>query len=562
MTKTAIEYVVVLMLENRSFDHMMGTLPGVNGILASNGQPNPKYYNNATPADSTSAKYTAGEPAEYAIPAQDITKQGFGGPGHSFPDALVQMDAAAKTAADVSDPAPLDGFISNYLGELRMAGRASPSTAEASEPMTTFTSMQAPVIYQLASEFCICDQWYSEVPGPTQPNRLFVHAGTSTGLVHNVWNLPINSQTIYQELDKSGLDWAFFYFDLSDSNSFPVLKARTDRVLQFNAFYQQASAGTLPTYSFLCPQYADGKDGSRANSQHAPYDIRYGENLMADVYEALRNGPLWNKTLFVITYDEHGGYYDHLTPPGASSPDGLTSPTAYDKQQAQQDPNANGYLTKPNMQFNFNRLGLRVPAVLISPWIAKGTVDSTAYQHTSIFATLRDLFGIGSLTQRDAQAGSFISQLTKLNQPRTDAPAKLNRPPMPAADPSDMQLPLTERQKDLWPMLSLLDGHPDSGKVTKPAATRGQAYDYIQQRLQAHQQFHRARRRKAVYKITQANGKYAWQLHDEKGKPLATSTKTYASPQAAQADIEHLRDLAPFARQTTETTKSSSKRRS
>jgi phospholipase C len=329
------------------------------------------------------------------------------------------------------------------------------------------------------------------------------------------------------------------------------LKSRVDRIRKFDAFYQQASTGTLPAYSFLCPQYSDGNDGSRTNSQHPPYDVRYGEVLIADVYEALRASPAWNNTLLIVTYDEHGGYYDHVTPPiGAANPDGLDSPTAYDKQQAAKDPASSGYLIKPNMTFDFTRLGMRVPAVLISPWIAKGTVDSTQYQHTSIFATLRDLFGVGVLTKRDAQAKSFTANLTALKAPRTDAPAKLNRPALPTANPADMQKPVTDRQKELWPVLSQLDGHPDSGVVTTPPPTRAAAADYIQQRVAAHDKFHHQRRHSGVYHIQAgADGKYQWHLHDNNGHVLATSAVSYATPEHAQAAIERMRDLAPAARQ-------------
>ncbi len=559
-----IQHVVVLMMENRSFDHMLGTMPNVDGILGADGNPDPKYFNLANPADPTSKKYPAGSPGNYVIPTVDIAqKSGFGGPGHSFSDATTQLDASAQTSADVPDPAPLDGFVSGYIHELQTSvHRTNPTDAEITEPMTTFSAAQTPVISTLASQFCVCDNWYSEVPGPTEPNRLFVHAATSAGFVDNEWQAPISAQTVYQLLEQAGFDWAFFFVDLSDSDSFPALKSRTTRIFQLSAFAQQASAGTLPTYSFLCPQMNTGKDGSQPNSQHAPYDIRLGENLIADVYEALRNGPLWNNSLLIVTYDEHGGYFDHVSPPnGVSNPDRLTSPNAYVKQLAQNDPKNKGYLTKPNMQFDFTRLGLRVPTVLISPWIQKGTVDSTPYQHTSIMATLRDLFGIGSLTKRDAEAKSFAAQLRKLNAPRTDAPTKLNRPAMPPpASAADMQKPITDRQKDMWAMLSQLDGHPDSGKVTPPPPTRAAAAEYIQQRLQAHEQFHRLRRRKAFYEIHAAGkGKFGWRFHDDKGKVLATSTQSYASPMQAQSDIERMRDLAPFARQTSPASAKSAK---
>jgi len=176
-------------------------------------------------------------------------------------------------------------------------------------------------------------------------------------------------------------------------------------------------------------------------------------------------------------------------------------------------------------------------------------VDSTQYQHTSVFATLRDVFGIGALTKRDAQAKSFASVLS-LKMPRTDAPATLKRPAMPPPDPGHLAKPLTDRQADLWPILSHLDGHKDSGKVTTPPRTRAAAQKYIEERLAAHEQFHRMRRRKAVYQVTGRPGRYSWQLRGDDGVVLAKAPRTYPTRLAVEKVIGRLRDLAPHARQT------------
>jgi len=553
-----IEHVVVLMLENRSFDHMLGLMPGVDGLLGPDGKPNPRFVNHAEADDPKSKAYPAGPGAPYAIAPEDIDRKGFGGPSHSFPAASVQAygDKNGPSPAQLAAPAPLDGFIESYIRELSTdVHRSHPSEAEIRVPMASFEAGRLPVLWALAQEFCVCDRWFSEVPGPTQPNRLFVHAATSQGFTHNVWSHPFDVDTVYDELDKAGRDWAFFYFDLSDSNCFPRLKSRTDRVLQFDAFYEQAKGGRLPAYSFLCPRYA-GKQGEHPSSQHAPFDVRYGEALIADVYEALRNGPDWGSTLLVVTYDEHGGFYDHVPPPanGVKSPDGLSSPTESDRAEAQRSPKNAGYLLEPDYVFDFTRLGLRVPAVLVSPWLKKGRVDSTPYQHTSILATLRDLFGTGKLTKRDAQAKSFASLLGELDTPRADAPAKLARPPLPAtgekASAAAMAEPMTEPQRDLWPMLSQLDGHKDSGKVTKPPPTRAEAQKYLDERLAANERYHRERRRKAAYEVFRdGKGKYRFRLRGDDGEVLVASAAAYASKEEAEARIRKLRDLAACARQ-------------
>lgn len=552
-----IEHVVVLMLENRSFDHMLGLSKGRNGLLDVQGRPDARFFNLADPGDPGSKRYAAGPGAPFAIDPQDVNAQGFGGPGHSFPAANVQLyDAKDGPSADeAAAPAPLNGFVANYLSELRVQRPKQPTKATDAEievPMLAFEPARLPTINQLAQQFCVCDQWYSEVPGPTEPNRLFMHAATSQGFVHNVWSRAYDVPTIYDRLDDAGHDWAFYYFDLSDSNSFPRLKKQTDRILKFDAFFAAAKGGALPTYSFLCPRYADAADG-RANSQHAPYDVRYGEHLIADVYEALRASPLWEKTLLVVTYDEHGGFYDHVAPPtsGVSNPDGLTSPTADDKAAAAKSPARNGYLIQPSNSFDFSRLGLRVPTILVSPWIKKGAVDSTRYQHTSILATLHELFGTAPLTKRDAEAASFAARLADLAAPRTDAPTTLVRPALPAdAAPTAAVLaqPTSSTVKELWPSLTHLDGHPDSGTVPPVRKTRGAAAKYIAERVAAHNAFHRARRRTAAFEVTgDKQGRYRWSLKGDDGRTLCASTRDYPTRAAALADVARLRDVARSA---------------
>lgn len=151
--------------------------------------------------------------------------------------------------------------------------------------------------------------------------------------------------------------------------------------------------------------------------------MRFGDNLIADVYDALRsNEAVWMKSALIVTYDEHGGFYDHVAPPeGIANPDGINSPAPNDPAPASRKP-----------PFAFDRLGVRVPAIIASPWVARGKVDSTRYQHTSILATLRKMFGLRQpLTHREAQANSFEGLFTQLTAARTDTPLTLPRIPLP-----------------------------------------------------------------------------------------------------------------------------------
>lgn len=555
-----IEHVVVLMLENRSFDHMLGrmTNPKVNGIVDAQGKPNSAYFNEweETDADgkTTRVRDKVGSDAPFEVVIRD--KKGFEGPSHSFPSVTTQLYGSKQPSAQaLAAPAPLSGFILNYLNQLKgkKVGITDPTDEEARLPITSFKEDDLPVLWQLAEEFCVCDNWFAEVPGPTEPNRIFAHAATSLGLLFNPWgDMPIEARTIYQELEKAGRDWAFFYFDLSDSDNFPELKKRVERVLKFDEFWPKAKTGSLPSYSFLCPRYNDKPQGS-CNSQHPPYDVRGGENLIADVYEALRASPVWDRTLFIVTSDEHGGFYDHVAPPttGVSNPDpnGQNAPSDAVRQLANVNSHYS-YALGPEYVFDFQRLGLRVPAVIVSPWVPKGTVDSTRYQHTSIMATLRDLFGVGTLTKRDAEASSFAKALS-LAEPRTDTPVKLNRPPQPPpATEAEMKSRMTEPQTEMFSIVAHLDGHPDSGKEPPLPATREQAAEYIAERRAAHEQFHRERKRKAAYEVQrESDGRYTWQFRSDKGEVIARSAFDFASEAEAEVVISQLRDLASRARQ-------------
>src|SRR5262249_15016491 len=168
-------------------------------------------------------------------------------------------------------------------------------------------------------------------------------------------------------------------------------------------FFDDAKTGRLPAYSFIEPRYTDFLF-LKANDQHPPHDVALGEYLIADIYEAVRNSPQWEQSLLVILADEGGGIYDHLPPPRTVNPD-----------------------DKVSRSFDFTRLGTRVPAVLVSPYIPKRTIDSQVYDHTSLLATLEMRFGLPALTKRDAQANTFEGVLSNPG-PRTDAPSQLPRP--------------------------------------------------------------------------------------------------------------------------------------
>jgi phospholipase C len=259
-----------------------------------------------------------------------------------------------------------------------------------------------PVLSGLARGFAVCDYWFCSAPTETLPNRAFVNAGTSQGHMDDK-TTTYTCPSIYSLLSTNNISWTIYGYDdspLTRQDFTDITNADESHFGLFSDFQSAAAAGTLASYIFLEPSW----DAS-GNSQHPNYNVALGEQLIHDVYYALRNGPNWNQTLLIITYDEHGGCYDHVPPPqGAVPPDNSAGEDGFD----------------------FTRFGPRVPTVLASPLIAAGTVfrvpsGSMPLDHTSILKTLELRWGLPNLTARDAAAPDFSAVLT-LTTPRTDDP--------------------------------------------------------------------------------------------------------------------------------------------
>jgi kumamolisin len=414
-----IHCVVVLMLENRSFDHLFGTWPGVSGLAEG------PFSNRPNPAAAASAKgnaaIAAGQPALFTV------AQGQG-PSHSLDGTNVQLYTTTTVNAGAAlKPVNDRGFVQSYQSELAVDGFAG-AGVDLTPVMQAFKSGQLPGLSALAENFVLCDQWYAEVPGPTMPNRLYMHAATSVGWARNDWSLPLDSVTIYEQMQTSGRTWAVYYSDQNEVAQYSRINTqRANFKLYESGFAADAAAAKLAGYNFIIPRFAGSATDGPVTSMHAPQDVRPGDQLVADVYAALRNSPQWPQTLFIVTFDEHGGYFDHANPAPAVNPDGINSPA----------PGDNASFAP---LFAFDRLGLRVPTILASPYLAKGAVCSMPLQHTSILATVRKLFGIGSaLTKRDAAASTFEELFSAT--PRTDAPATLVSPTSARQAPSAARQP-------------------------------------------------------------------------------------------------------------------------
>lgn len=468
MPKSQIEHFVVLMLENRSFDHLFGFRSGVNGLKGNESN----LLDPTQPESDKNPGFVVSNGAPFAIHVGQ-------GPGHSLPQTNVQLFNSKNGPAQGQVAANL-GFVHSYSNELFADRVKNPTNDELAVVMESFAPSRLPALNMLADNFCVCDQWFSEVPGPTQANRLYLHAATSAGFAHNVWSNKFDQVTIYENLQDKGFTWSTYEFDQNEVRSFTRINQRTECFKHFDAFKADCQTGALANYSFIAPRFLNAKDGM-ANSQHAPDDVRYGDVLIADVYEALRsNADVWNKSALIVTYDECGGFYDHVPPPAAVNPDGINSPPPGDK--ASFAP-----------VFDFDRLGLRVPTVIASPWVPKGT-HSGKLQHTSVAATLKEIFGLPKfLTKRDAAANTF-TEVFSLSAPRKDTPAQLQRPPLPqitapvdsSRHPANHPVDDTQREILLGVHHLTQSSHPHGPHADELPKTQHEASMFIRARYQKH----------------------------------------------------------------------------
>lgn len=340
--------------------------------------------------------------------------------------------------------------------------------------MKCFAPQKLPVLTNLAKQFCVCDRWFSSLPGPTFPNRAYMHAATSIGRVDMGIDWRNLSPTIYERLAENHLDSVIYYHDSTMASTFDGLAGNPDFFGSFDDDFLPACASDdLPTYSFLEPRFANspgdnGQPAFSASDQHPDHNVREGEALIQTAFKAIwGNKKVRNSTLFIVVYDEHGGTYDHVVPPTTVNPDGKT----WKNDGVSLDPS-----------FDFTRLGVRVPAVLISPYIPPGTIDHRVYDHSSIIATTLKLFLPDvpdvNLTVRDKNANTFEDNLS-LAAPR-DGNIDLGagaKPQPPTA--AELAQPINDHLKMLVRQAAMMAGD-DPNKITSAITTEAQASAYLQ----------------------------------------------------------------------------------
>lgn len=382
--KDPIKHVVYLMMENQSFDRKLGDVkkikPELEGIDTANPRFNLDYKGNQIFQKETRALQMPLDPL------------------HEAPDVHHQLKNQNG------------GFVQNFIFNYPES-----SAEDRQQVMAFYPNGFLPAIHALAAEYTVCDHWFASVPGPTWTNRFFALSGTSSGrvkMIGDVTDVKNYAQLFHQDqanifdrLDEKNISWKCYCGDVPISL---VLTRNRDPVnlvnyRGMNSFFAdvQGPADQFPQFAFIEPKYLR-KD---QNDDHPPHNTMKAEKLIADVYNALRaNEELWANTLFVLAYDEHGGFYDHVIPPAAMPPD-----------------------NHHEEGFYFDRLGLRVPAILISPW-AKKSFDHTVFDHTSLLRYLSDKWDLGDLGNRTWSANSIADALDFESEPRTDCLPYVNIP--------------------------------------------------------------------------------------------------------------------------------------
>jgi len=369
-TLPQIEHIVVLMMENHSYDNKLGMLrrPGADGFqLGRGGVPIAK---NPYPDGKIQHAFRMPTTCQNGTVTQEWT-----------------------ASHEQFDNGKMDGFV---------------RTSQA-ESMGYWQQADQPFYYSMASVFPIADRYFCSVLGQTYPNRRYLLAATSIGQINDtlpaLTDYPANG-TIFDQLDKYSITWKDYYSTLPSTELYPplYLKNNGTKIVPIADFFTDAAAGTLPNYCLVEPNYG-------TQSEEDPQNIAVGEAFAASVIDAVMSGPLWEKTALLWTYDEHGGYYDHVPPPKAVAPDDIAplvtgGESAYD---------------------GFGRLGFRVPFALVSPWARPRYVSHDVFDHTSILKLVETKWNLPALTYRDAHANAMLDMLD-LRSPAFISPPRLAKP--------------------------------------------------------------------------------------------------------------------------------------
>jgi len=482
------DHLVVLMMENRSFDNMLGYLyepnqlpPGVqfDGVAGKN-LSNPGPNNTIVPVGPGTVMDNPNPDPGEEYPHINTDLFGTVLPASNATTPVLQMQPPFNAPTPIPNPAPMNGFVQDYINAFTVEQGQAPTPAQYSIIMNCFPPDEVPVISALAKGFAVADHWFCDVPSQTFCNRSFFHAATSSGYTTNepYYQFPLfnNAMTVFEALDAKNMSWRV-YFDPEQFFSLTYLihfRRLFDRLASnfplMPQFYDDVKNGNLPAYSFIEPRML-----LNHNDEHPPAalfddfvpasNVLAGEQLIADVYNAIRTsnstkGSNWQNTALLITFDEGGGCYDHVSP-GSAPPPTTNAPAGEEN-------------------FTFDRLGERVPAVLVSAFTQAGTVVNAPMRHTSVIRTMTEKWGLTGLTQRDQTApdmAPFFNRNTA--RPVSTWPAVHPRP-VPSSSNASIE-PLNELQRDLIGAADAAIGPPDTNAVNN-LKTVGDGMAYLQKK--------------------------------------------------------------------------------
>lgn len=376
------EHIVVLMMENRSFDHYFGHL-SMPRELGGEGRTDV----DGLRGDEVQYLYRPGSDGNEAFRLFHAATRKLGDIAHGWDDCHTQFNGGA-----------MNGFIQAHFADLQKADQAECGRhcADLGDPMAYYKREDTPVLHQLFDNYALCDRWFSSVMGPTWPNRFYLHAGTSMGIKKNKRmhtdsepNDPEETRTIWHELRSKCVEAVNYSMDVAwNVGGFGVFNSTPTRSVYKQAtppqgkggapanppesFEEACERGTLPSVSIIDPAFIFAPC-----DDHPPHDIKAGQAFISSIYKLLTKNPKqWEKTLFIVTYDEHGSFYDHVRPPVCADDE------------------------RPE----FRQLGFRVPSLVIGPYVKKNHVSHVQYDHTSFLSTVTRRFGLTPLNRRVSSA--------------------------------------------------------------------------------------------------------------------------------------------------------------
>ena len=431
------DHVVVLMMENHSFDNFLGDLSRTRRDVVGQFSPGVDFVNFDSDGTAVAPWHlTSTCEADDVDQSWDCTHRSmFWGPGPS-------------AEPDTSYRAPYDPAAFDWSRPLSQVPLAKPGMRGfvlangGPQTMGYWTAAELPFTHSMAQAFTVANRWFCSAPCQTYPNRRFLMAGTAFGDIATDMSTiiggvpptiatPPANGTIFDRLSGHGVTWRNYFTDLPATGIIPtIIEKYPANVVPVQQFFADCAAGTLPAVSFVDPEFgalgevgaplaslpvvqslpgvgdAGGFIQTLSGSQEAPANVAYGEEFVAQAVTAVLHSPAWARTLLIWTFDEHGGYADHVPPPAAIPPDGILPD-----------------LSAGDFAGAYDMYGPRVPAVVVSPYARAGGVSNTLYDHTSVLATIEAKWNLPALTYRDANASTVLDCLDTTRPPRLDAPA-------------------------------------------------------------------------------------------------------------------------------------------